>query len=223
MGIIQSIIGRVGGGSDSLWASVVSLLWFNGDLTDQRGKSWSASGGAATSSAQSRFGGSSLRISGGGQQISTSKVSDFDFPQFTQFCIDFWIYVTTRGSLHTLVGVSGGSTTGAIILSMNSSGALVVDQSGIGNVLSAAGNIPLNTWTHVAMSRDAANALRVFIGGVGVTGTVTNADFSSSATSFIVGQSSGSPDFYIDDFRVTKNAARFTTDFTPPTFQAPNS
>lgn len=221
MGVIQSLIGRQLGGTDPFWSNVVSLLWFNGNLTDQRGKTYSASNGAAVSSVQSRFGGQSLRLNGLAPFLSTAKVADFDFPG--QFCIDFWLYVVDFGSGISAPSYDGTNTDGALRVTISSPGNIFVDQDGVGAVTNSLGTITLNTWTHIAISRDVSNSVRIFRNGVFVGGTVTAANFTSiSATLFGV-LATGTEDYYIDDFRVTKGAARYTSDFTPPTFQAPNA
>jgi len=220
MGVIQSLFGRSAGGSDPFWANVVSLLWFNGNLTDQRGKTYSASNGAAVSSVQSKFGGQSLRFNGLAPALEVAKDADFDFPG--QFCIDFWLYVVDFGSGFG-VREYGGTNNGAIEVRISSPGNIVVNQYGAGNIVNAFGSIPLNTWTHIAVSRDGSNSLRIFKDGVNVSGTVTSANFSSTGTPVYFGLSSGTEDFYIDDLRITKGAARYTSNFAPPTFQAPNS
>lgn len=122
MGVVQSIFGRSGGGSDPLWANVVSLLWFNGNLTDQRGKTWTARNSAATSSVQSKFGGSSLLLTTT-QSIDTPDSSDFNFPG--QFCIDCWVYYTTRGTISEIF--NRDNVTSGLKITVNSSGQLSVE------------------------------------------------------------------------------------------------
>jgi len=83
---------------------------------------------------------------------------------------------------------------------------------GVLNVLSA------NTWHHVAVSRQ-GSTLRIFIDGViGNSGTVSN-NFTNTRP-FAIGTNSSSPSEYfkgyIDDFRITKDIARYTANFTPP-------
>lgn len=93
----------------------------------------------------------------------------------------------------------------------------------MGNVLNAFGTLTTGTWHHIAISRDGTNTLRIFRNGVGASGTVTSANFSPSSGSLQVGPATGGAAMFIDDFRITKGAARYTSDFTPPTFQAPNA
>lgn len=123
MGAIQqSLIGRQAGGSDPFWANVVSLLWFNGNLTDERGKTWTANNGASTSSAQSKFGGSSLLLTNT-QSIETAASTDFDFPG--QFCFDGWFYFASFGSITEIFSRNG--VFGGLYIYVTSGGVVTVD------------------------------------------------------------------------------------------------
>jgi YD repeat-containing protein len=87
------------------------------------------------------------------------------------------------------------------------------------SVQSAAGAIAANTWYHVAVARQGSN-LRMFINGV-LVGTSTNTTNSSSTGALFIGRlNSTYPENdwngYIDDFRISKGVARYTTSFAPP-------
>ena len=56
-----------------------SLLHFDGNLTDESGKTWTAYGGAATSTAQKKFGTHALYLDGTDDYINTYGSSDFAF------------------------------------------------------------------------------------------------------------------------------------------------
>jgi hypothetical protein len=97
---------------------------------------------------------------------------------------------------------------------------LVID-TGTGAVVSA-GTITINTWQHVAATRS-GNSWRIFINGIQVGATTTNATTYSTAYGCCVGTSYYNETFigYIDDLRVTKGLARYTANFTPPTAALP--
>lgn len=85
--------------------------------------------------------------------------------------------------------------------------------------------LPLNQWTHVAVSRSGSN-LRIFMNGV-KTGEATNTtNFSSSSYNLLIGRSAPSESVYyngyIDELRITKGVARYTTSFTPSTQPHPD-
>ena len=89
--------------------------------------------------------------------------------------------------------------------------------------------IPLNQWTHCALTRDSSNVVRMWQGGVLVaTNTETSAfDFTYGSTvGPRIGQSSWASQSsttgealtgFISDFRIVKGSAVYTSAFTPPT------
>jgi hypothetical protein len=77
----------------------------------------------------------------------------------------------------------------------------------------------INTWYHVALVRT-GNIWKIFIDG-----SQSGADYTNSATlynytdSFYIGNqfgSGGSFNGYLDEFRISKGVARWTSNFTPP-------
>ena len=77
-----------------------------------------------------------------------------------------------------------------------------------------------NTWTHVAASR-AAGITRMFVNGVTQTATHTGSvNVGTTAQSIGIGAANNASEpinAYINDLRITKGVARYTTTFTPPT------
>lgn len=80
-------------------------------------------------------------------------------------------------------------------------------------------NAPRNTWTHVALVRN-VGTVKMFANGINRIGNVVNnSDLGSSAIA-LIGASAHNPgegfNGYIDEVRVTKGVALYTSDFTPP-------
>jgi hypothetical protein len=76
-----------------------------------------------------------------------------------------------------------------------------------------------NAWNHLAISR-ASGVTRFFLNGVVSTNTYSDTtDYGSTKPLVIGAQYNGTTAFagYIDEFRVTKGVARYTTTFTPST------
>jgi len=81
------------------------------------------------------------------------------------------------------------------------------------------GSIPLNAWSHLAVSRS-GTALRMFINGIQVYSVTNSYNYSASpATRSIGPYNGGSAPAYISNFRVIKGTALYTSNFLPP--QAP--
>jgi hypothetical protein len=75
-----------------------------------------------------------------------------------------------------------------------------------------------NTWAHVALTRS-GTSMRLFINGVQVGGTYSSAANFSDGLCVIGKESTSAINWfsgYMDEFRVTKGVARYTSAFTPP-------
>jgi hypothetical protein len=78
---------------------------------------------------------------------------------------------------------------------------------------------PINTWYHLAITRDTNNMLRFYVNGILQYSATDSRTYPSAE--FIIG-SYGNPVSYafggnIDDVRITYNVARYVSNFTPPT------
>jgi hypothetical protein len=107
----------------------------------------------------------------------------------------------------------------------NSSSKLYIfDANGSGTTTHSTGTLSATTWTHVALVRS-GSTITFYISGT-ASGTLTNsANFGSNNTPYAGGNANTSPDYYngyIDDLRITKGYARYTSNFTPPTAAFPN-
>ena len=92
--------------------------------------------------------------------------------------------------------------------------------SGFGSVFSGTTSSLTNAWHHIAVSRS-SGVTKIYVDGSSIASHSSAIDFSLS-NPFVVGYAysngsgSGSIQGYIQDFRVTKAYARYTTNFTPP-------
>ena len=176
-------------------------------------------GSPTISTAQSKFGAGSLRVTSGNYLIINS-TSTLDMSGKKPFTFECWVYLTS------------GHSSGSGILSMRSSPVvycpLVVKESitFIGNgslndfsFLSSYGVVGRNTWSHVAIVFDGTN-VRLY-----VNGTFENPAASSGPhNSWPVGDRflnvgydvEGAIDGYINDLRIS-DIAVYTANFTPPT------
>jgi hypothetical protein len=144
--------------------------------------------------------------------IRTSPLLDFGTGDFT---VEFWWYPTTVGADQGFLGGGGGcydfvwrTTTGFNLGRIN----VAFDST-------FAYTPVVNTWYHVAYSRSGTN-LRVFVNGTQVGSTATNStSYGTNGTTVVVGGSSSVDRLmtgYLDDFRITKGYARYTSNFAPP-------
>ena len=179
-----------------------------------------ASGNAAISTAQSKYGGSSLYFDGIGDylDIASSNSSAFVFGT-NNFTVEFWIKSSSsNGNLLNPASLSGDGFWGVIIQNSN----LRWNNSYNSTNLWAIGcsSILENNWHHVAISRN-SGTVKVYFDGVlqnTFIDTTNYTYFNGSSDGLRIGKGNLA-DFngYIDDLRITKGVGRYTTNFTPPT------
>jgi len=181
-------------------------------------------GGAAISTAQSKFGGSSMAFDGSGDYL-LSPFSQINRINTTgNFTIEFWAYFNTVGADQRLIGWDNNTTGLVIAIYTNTTGNLAYYLSSTGtswNIATAVsiGGIVVNTWYHIALVRN-GSTFTPYINGVAGTATTSSATLASSTLPFSIGAvGNGQSPFngYIDDFRITRGLARYTASFTPPT------
>ena len=185
-------------------------------------------GNTQVSSTQAKYGTTSAYFDGTGDVLTmpTSPVFSFGTGDFT---IECWLYFTSYGSANqNIIDFRGSAGSGSnIALYLENVGGTGTKQlrayDGTGDAAVTASNFPLNTWSHVAITRS-SNSFRFFVNGtqVGSTTTVTT-NYSNTAGLYVGAYAGNVANFYgyIDDLRVTKGYARYTANFTPPTAALP--
>lgn len=223
--------GGGGGGTDPNFSSVTSLLHFDGadastTFTDVKGKTWTGAGNAQLDTAFSKWGTAALLLDGSGDYIWTAHSSDFT-PD-VDFTFECWVRTQNIGSIRVIATKRGPST--GWQFQIDSSGTLSVNFWGTyaGGVAAATtvATLSINTWYHVAFTQT-GGTWRVFIDGV-LSATASPAGtHSASTTQLALGydQIALSRFFigHIDDVRVTRGVARYTSTFTPPSAAFPDS
>lgn len=169
------------------------------------------------STTQSKFGTASYYTPADYSLASVDASSDFDFGT-GDFTIDFWIYVhTSNANLASIFGAIN-FTGGVIYMQFTSPPAISVYDSAYTAVASTSTALSLNTWYHIAVVRN-GNTWTIYINGVSqASGTSTNS-FGVATDPMIINSSIFGNCIlaYVDEFRVSKGIARWTSNFTPPT------
>ncbi|MFA6270321.1 MAG: LamG domain-containing protein [Candidatus Paceibacterota bacterium] len=210
------------------------LLHCDGDdasttITDEAGNTWTAEGGAQIDTAQSKFGGASLLLDGNGDYISTPDSDDWrldDGDNSKLWTIDFWVRFNSVSGYQALVAqlVNGSNNW---MIQYESTHELTFQQrvSGTRNVnIRNAWTPSTGQWYHVAVVKNGTSGYLMFVDGTQIGSTQTDTDtIGSFAGALNVGRSfqiDGAPSYlngWIDEFRVSKGVARWTSNFTPPT------
>jgi len=189
-----------------------------------------ANGNVTHSDAQSKFSGGSIYFDGTGDYLTVPASSDFDMGA-GDFTVDFWFRtaVATRqwffaasSDYHYSLDFSALSSSKKIGMWASSNGTSwnLIDSDGGGNGIGTK-VLSLDTWYHIAMVRN-GNNWRTYINGVvdvdvTVAGTITD----TSGEDIRIGRHGSATnldlDGYLDEVRVTKGTALWTSAFTPPT------
>lgn len=145
--------------------------------------------------------------------LKTEMPDNLHFPG--DFTVDFRVYPLAWGSTSTNYnGLVVGMEAGGLVISREPSGLLGIAQLSGDAILDCAAP-PLNEWTHIAVCRSGVS-LRIFYNGRLQAQTETSLNFTASPIA-IGGDHLGSYfNGYIDEFRIS-DAARWTSDFEPPT------
>ncbi len=222
--------GPFGGNS----TSTTSLLHFDGanastTFTDSNAggsaHTWTANGSAQLNTSTPKFGSAAGTFNGTTDYIQTPNHADF--VATTAYTIEMWIYPTAVAAFDTtIMNSSNAGSFGPWLLQIDSNNKFRFFASSNGtswdiNAGTEATTLPVqNTWQHIAIVWSGTNYF-FFINGV-QDWTVANSVTPFATVSPIqLGALSAFGQFYngkIDEFRFSKNIARWTSNFTPPTY-----
>ncbi|MFA5167830.1 MAG: LamG domain-containing protein [Candidatus Omnitrophota bacterium] len=178
-----------------------------------------ANGNAQMDTAASKFSGASGLFDGSGDYLSVPSSTDFNFGT-GDFTIDFWVRFNTLASTY-FVSRNSGSDTNSFGILYNGTNLVFYTQ---GSVIAGGGawSATVNTWYHIAAVRSGTSA-RLYVNGVQLGDTRTNSTNISSSQPVVVGATRlvGGSILYqlngwLDEVRISKGIARWTSNFTPP-------
>lgn len=180
-------------------------------------------GGAKISTAQSKFGGSSLLLTTNSADWVNHPLDDKFAFGTGDFTFEGWFYATNWSSYRTLWTSGNGSNQGNCAIYMNGGNTMEIYNNGVGPALFSRSGFSMstNTWYHIAVTRS-GSTMRCFKNGTQVSTSATQAyNFKSAGTRAYIGNDGISGGFsfvgHIDSLRVTKGLARYTANFTEPT------
>lgn len=179
-------------------------------------------GDAQIDTAQSVFGGASGLFDGSGDAITFPDSADWIIGG--DYSVDFRVRFNALPALvGHLVGQLAQDTTNYGWLLWKGNGTINFSYSSNGTSLSlitGSWTPSLNTWYHVAFVRN-GTAVNIYIDGVSVaSGTMSVTTYNSTNVLGIGNRTSGTGfphNGWIDELRISKGVARWTSNFTPPT------
>ncbi|MGB4107787.1 MAG: LamG domain-containing protein [Alphaproteobacteria bacterium] len=211
----------------------VLLLHFNGadastTFTDSAtAKTITANGNAQIDTGQSVFGGASGLYDGAGDYLSAASSSDFDFGS-GDFTIDLRVRPNGLSAHHGLVSLSNSALTqGGFFLEFDSGGSpstplrmYTMYTDGTVDDIHASVAFSTGTWYHIAVVRNGTNFAMYVDGTQRATWTSSKTlrDAPNGLVSGRIYTDSNAHYFdgWMDELRVSKGIARWTSGFTPP-------
>jgi hypothetical protein len=184
-------------------------------------------GDAQVSTSVKKFGTGSMAFDGTGDYLvsyssPTALLMNFGTGDFT---IEMWLYFSsTSGNQGIVDNASSISSalSGKWFLYKDSSGNLIFGEHNVGAILSYSWSPSTSTWYFIAVSRS-GGTIKMFINGTSVASASNSTNFSSAGGVQVGIMASINPlNGYIDDLRITKGVARYTSNFTPPSAQLPS-
>jgi hypothetical protein len=173
-------------------------------------------GDAAVNTTTKKYGTGSMEFDGTGDYLKAAFGNNFDFGT-GPFTVEFWLYLNATTN-QCFLDLRTGSP---FLFDYNSNALRYFANSTVitGSALST------GQWYHIALTRDSSSDNRMFVDGTQTGSTVSNSTNLTGTTIAYIGANYVGGDAlngFIDDLRITKGVARYTTTFTPPTKAFPN-
>lgn len=193
-----------------------------------RDDAFAISGNANLDSGRTRFGYGSLNLDGAGDYFLMPDGSNSDFQYGSgDFTIDFWFQMESLDSQsHVLWSqYTGGAFNNNISIRVSPDNKLqaYIEKSGqsFGGTFAGSTTLEAGLWYHTALVRN-GNTITLYLNGQAqaqhqVSGDMPSGNFSIGAGATFSG--SGWGEFFkgaMDEIRISKGHARWTSEFTPP-------
>jgi hypothetical protein len=205
-------------------SNVVLLLHADGEhgstnVIDEMGHALTARGNAHVSSNRACFGSGSLAFDGSGDYVETPTGDEWAFGDgdFTVECFLCFDTAPDYSDIVHVVGLhtSGSGTEWSIV---HENGTLKLFINGQSRVSRSWYPIPTGQWHHVAAVRASGTTYLFINGGNGSTSGASGGTIGAARTLTIGAANNPSLylNGYVDEVRISKGVARWTSAFTPP-------
>jgi hypothetical protein len=191
---------------------------------DEMGKVLTAVGNAHIDTGEKMFGTGSGSFDGTGDYLTVPNSTDFDFGS-EDFTIDGWFYFNTNSvGYQFMVDRRGNSDqTGWVFYLETSNQLSFLSASSVGwdnTVLYNTGFVPeTGKWIHLAVVRN-GDVFTMYQNGKAIRSGTYSGSIGAQSANLTIGAGHVIPgsgfNGYIDELRISKGIARWTTDFTPP-------
>lgn len=178
-------------------------------------------GGVQISTAQSKFGGASAYFDGSGDWLSSADSEDWNFTN-TSWTVEMWIRPESTSTRQHLFGQHNWGDTASLAIEYNPTKitAYLHNQAISATQFDFNYTFSTNTWYHILIERD-GNTVSGYVDGNFISSGSYSDTLSNVSKSLTIGADDGGDNAnyqgYIDDIRVIKGKALYTTNFTAPT------
>jgi hypothetical protein len=223
--------------SDQYASSLVLAVPMNGantgtTFTDQSdiikgsgtAKTITVNNNAKTLTAQSKFYGSSGFFDGANDALTIPAGTDFAYGT-GDFTVEAWVYQASSAGFQVLFAQTVSGTNYFVLASNSGVPSFYSTLSGGGDAgVTTASSLPVNTWNHVAVTRQ-SGTVRVFVNGIAGTSVTNTTNLTDTSYVPTIGAYTHAGfangwNGYIQDFRIYKGLAKYTTNFKPPSISS---
>jgi hypothetical protein len=176
-------------------------------------------GDAKISTTQSKFGGSSMYFDGTGDCLLAPSSPNFDFGT-SNFTIEMWInFANVNSTWQAVISRAYTIAGGWRLYKYDGNNQLSWYAGPTNPIITTGSTLASNTWGHVAVVRN-SGTLTIYINGVNRGSAADSTNYNPGNYAVEIGKGVVTSEYpvtgYIDDLRITKGYARYTSNFTPP-------
>lgn len=225
----QTVVAKIGtpatGGIDAY-----AILMLHADGTDESttftdsslsNHTVSANSGAQIDTAQKKFGTASGLFDGVAADLTIADSADWDWPG--DYTVEAWVRWNDLTGSQTVISRIFNDGTAFALRSDGTTFYVMhnVNETIVSETISNCG-FQINTWYHLAVTRSGSN-VRFFVDGIQKGSTGTSSTDLTFNTQIVIGAriytsgAEGNFKGWIDEIRVSKGIARWTSNFTPST------
>jgi hypothetical protein len=169
-------------------------------------------GNTTASTTQIKYGNSSIYFDGVGDYLTSATTSETMELGTGDFTLECWLYPTSTSGYSIIF--DHGATVSDISFGLKATTLQPYLYTG-GFAINGSSNAQLNVWQHIALVRN-SGTITIYLNGIGIGSTSTV--YNYTAQNFMIGGAHDGLSFfmgYMQDFRITKGLARYTSNFTP--------
>lgn len=177
-------------------------------------------GDAKVSTTQAKFGTTSVAFDGTGDRLQTLNTSDLRAVIDKDFTAEMWVYPNASQQFAFYMGFNNSTSAGSWIIRIEN----FVLNGRLGNADLLQGSVPINQWSHIALTKS-GSTVRLFLNGALQTSGIVTA-ITAGTMNFTIGDWDGAGNSFngfMQDIRITNGVARYTANFTPPTQPFPTN